>query len=249
MTGIESVFLVVPSESVIIKNSSEALHGAIYNALKKKLDTDKLHNDQNKSIFSVSPLFSSLGRISTNFKKEASYLFRLCTLREDIFRVFRDYYMVKGSITIQGTDFHIVQMESVSINLDNLTPTQEFTMNFISPVTFRSSRPGDIPVPYPEILEKHFKNISELYIKENSDLYPLLTFLKGRTQPIRFKRYLLIGFRGRIKLKFHQPTIIPFLSHFLGTGHNCARGMGNTIVEELDVPQPLRKLRKMVENG
>lgn len=106
--------------------------------------------------------------------------------------------MIKGSIAIQGIDFHIVQMESVSINLDNLTPTQDFTMIFISPVTFRSSRPGDIPVPYPEILEKHFKNISELYIKESTNLYPLLTFLKGRTQPIRFKKYLLIGFRGEL---------------------------------------------------
>ena len=249
MIGIESIFLLSSSKSAVIMNSSEALHGAIYDALKKKLDTDELHNYQNKSIFSISPLFSSLGRISTKFRKGATYLFRLCTLREDIFQVFRDHCMIKGSITIQGTDFHIVQMESAAIKLDSLTSSQEFTLNFISPVTFRSSKPGDIPVPYPEILEKYFKSISELYIKENSNLYPLLTFLKGRTQPIRFKKYLLIGFRGKIKLKFPQPTVIPFLSHFLGTGHNCARGMGNTIVEELDVLPPLQKLRKMIEDG
>jgi len=235
----ESVIQIQSKDDCRIENSSQALHGALFNTL-WDTEMDAIHRSDSRRLFSLSPLYSKQGRISGRFNAGGTYAFRFASGTNSIFKEWIDRLMVSGSIVLHGKEFWIKSLETWTAGISSIEPKSEVEMMFASPVSFRKSSSIDIPIPCPDYMKSHFSLFSSLTDEVAHE--PKLTMLEGKTMPLKFKSHLLIGFVGRIKLSFIKPVRYPLLAHFLGLGHNCAMGMGSTIVKEINAPERIVKL-------
>ncbi len=222
-----------------IENQSQALHGALFNTL-WGTEMDDIHKNDSRRLFSLSPLYSRQGRIPRRFNSGGNYSFRFASLCNGVTNEWVERLMVSGSIVLQGKNFWITSIETWGSDIMDLDTIDDVEMVLISPLSFRKNPNVDIPVPCPDYLQNHFSLFASITGEDSCT--PKLTMLEGKTMPLRFKNHLLIGFVGRMKLSFHKPVIYPLLAHFLGLGHNCAMGMGSTIVKEINAPERIVKL-------
>ncbi|NLT46080.1 MAG: hypothetical protein GXX80_11310 [Thermotogaceae bacterium] len=230
----ETVILVQSENDCRIDNASQALHGALFNAL-WGTELDEFHQKELRSPFSLSPLYSTKGKISGRFNAGGTYVFRFASGNNNISEKWIDKLMISGSLELQRKRFWIKSLETWTSNLQEIKPCSDVEMFFISPVSFRKSQGVDLSIPCPDYIQNHFSLFSSITGEESCELK--LTMLEGKTIPLKFKNHLLIGFVGRIKLSFDKSVKYPLLTHFYGLGHNCAMGMGSTIVREISAPE------------
>ncbi|KLO24760.1 CRISPR system precrRNA processing endoribonuclease RAMP protein Cas6 [Marinitoga sp. 1155] len=223
------------TKEIKFNNPQEKLHGYIFSIFSKFKETKKLHNVFFKP-FSISPIYEiGYSKNIATFKPKKELFFRFATTEESLFNLLNRYiainpYLIFGKYKFQITEVIVEKNNKI---LEN----PEFTLNFVSPVTFRISENLNSPVPDPHHILKFLKILGESSIE-----YPKITYMEGKTQMIKYSTFKLIGFKGKMKI-FTKDYKKYVKLHYLGIGYSRVKGMGTTIIDNIKISNP--KIKKI----
>jgi len=202
-----------------IKNPQERLHGYITKSLSRFVDVKKLHGEERKIEFSLSPIYSYDNlRIVTSFKKGFEYFFRIASLNKEIFSRLSRYLSLFPIFRLADMQFEIKEYLSET-NFEILS-VHEDILYFVSPTTFRISKTENYPLPDPN---KIFKSLS-LRSKKKYPESALIKKFSIQSKPLFFSHHTLIGFIGYVVFSSTIENL--HLAHFTGIGYSISRGYG-----------------------
>ncbi|HPE70478.1 MAG TPA: CRISPR system precrRNA processing endoribonuclease RAMP protein Cas6 [Thermotogota bacterium] len=216
-------------KTATITNPSERLHGAILATLSAEEPSLDLHPSNKRVSFSLSTLLSPGAGFPREFGKGQRYFFRFAGWGKELANVFSAALAFHPVLNLAGVEFDVTGLEEKQASYDSFANLPNIlNLHFLTPVTFRIDKKVNLPFPAPEQLAASLGKL----LDDGLIYPPLLRRLEGKTRAIHFSRHVLVGYCGSIQIETPFPQVFAFL-HFLGTGYSTARGMGNTIVREV----------------
>lgn len=248
-----------PKREVVVRGiGGEALHGLVFNILKRtsvRLASD-VHEQEGQKPLSISPLLDGC-KLKDGYSLISSarkVTFKLTVLREDMLAVTAstlflimaeggNLYLSRRPVTIESVDLCKESLTSFPKLLGDALPQLKLTLQFSTPTSFKTGTVQSL-FPDPRLvfssLLRRWNAFSETKLPEeymknfacirvsNYDLH---------TELIHFSTYKMIGFKGRVEYELPEDSSEPFrrtanaLANFAlyaGVGVKTTMGMGQT---------------------
>ena len=264
MAALYSILLRLRSENEAIISPTQGYHAyALFLNLIRFSNpalAEKLHNLPNNKPFTLSSLQGSFQHIdkSLKLKPDNVYFIRLTFMTEDIFSSFMDAVLkhtdqslrlesaVFGQIAVEVTrqESLLCDFQTYEELIDCASAGTRLTLDFMSPVTFRSGGKRNILLPDPKLILGSYWNrwqaFSPLKLDEISgvDLGKIfISRYRLNTRILHFNGYQETGFEGHCWLdldpsmgisKLKLINTLADFAFYCGTGAKTSMGMGQT---------------------
>ncbi|HRW93513.1 MAG TPA: CRISPR system precrRNA processing endoribonuclease RAMP protein Cas6, partial [Thermotogota bacterium] len=214
----------------MLPNSAERLRAEFWKALSAPENHVGFPLPLSGAPFRFSPLFSTAPfALCREFAPHQPLFFRFSCWGDRVASAFRNFLDSRPVLLLGGFPFEGVQLSHRETSSEALCGLPKvLNLEFLTPVAFRSDHNDHLPFPCPEALAHYLARATD-----NAMLPPpLLRATKGQTCSFRFTSHAAAGFLGSVQIESCHPELYGLL-HFLGTGYANDRGMGVTLVHEL----------------